>query len=576
MTSDETDASVESRTSLSARSRRWSRPGTPEWSDRSRTNLDRLFARYAVICACATLAMFAAVLVAAPARERPGLLLIDALAGTTVMLAIWFLRHGLSSQLLLIAGVVLMALGIVAGATLTDGLDGAAVMPLAGALLVTPVLRGRRLLALFVLAFGASMAGETSAYVVGGMTHLAGLVSAPMSLAESGVMLAFTYGLVWWVSNEWRVASARSAHALTSQSQLLTLNEHLLATLDPEKVLNLIADSLKSVVAYDNLSIYRIDRDAGLLRPVLARDRFASLILENTFPMDRGITGWVVAHGEPQCVNEATRDPRVALIPGTPAEEESLIVVPLLIDGQVGGTLNLGRMGGAETYFQPSEFEVAQLFAKQASIALQNADAHHAVSTRAETDALTGLRNRGAFEEDITALLADQGAQPLTLLMLDLDSFKTFNDRHGHPAGDVLLAAVARAISGGVRAGDHVYRYGGDEFAVLMPGTAPEVGVEVAGRSRKAIAGLASSTGVSMTASVGAACHPADAATRDGLVAAADAALYRAKESGGDRAAVAGLSSAPQIGKGSSSLDDDINSDTEVDASGSLAAVPRH
>ncbi|MGA2513871.1 MAG: sensor domain-containing diguanylate cyclase [Candidatus Limnocylindrales bacterium] len=577
MITDRTHAPAELPTTelAPARSRRWSWPGTREWSERSRTDLDRLFGRYAVICACATVAMFAAVLVAAPARERPGLLLIDGLAGTTVMLAIWFLRQGLSSRLLLIAGVVLMALGIVAGATLTDGLDGAAVMPLAGALLVIPILRGRRLLAMFVLAFGASMVGEVAAYVVGGMTHLAGLVSAPMSLAESGVMLAFTYGLVWWVSNEWRTTSARSAHALTSQRQLLALNERLLATLDPEKVLNLIADSLKSVVAYDNLTIYRIDRDAGLLRPVLARDRFAAFILENTFPIDRGITGWVVTHGEPQCVNDALHDPRMSLIPGTPAEEESMIVVPLLIDGQVGGTLNVGRMGGVGAHFQPSEFEVAQLFAKQASIALQNADAHHAVSTRAETDALTGLRNRGAFERDIAALLADQSGQPLTLLMLDLDGFKTFNDRHGHPAGDSLLGAVARALNAGVRACDRAYRYGGDEFAVLLPGAAPGVGVEVAGRITAAIARLDLAAGVAITASVGVACQPDDAATRDGLVAAADAALYQAKESGCGRVAVAGISGAPSTSAACSSRDD-VSSGAEVDASGSLAAVSRH
>ena len=558
MIPDTTHASAKRRTfeRTPGRSRRWSWPGTREWSELSHTGQDRLFGRYAALCACATLVLVAAGLVAAPARERPGLFLIDGLAGSTVVLAIWFLRRGLSPRLFLIAGIVLMALGVVAGAALTDGLDGAAVMPLAGALLVIPVMRGRRLLAMFVLAFGASMAGETAAYVVGGMTHLASLVSAPLSLAESTVMLAFTYGLVWWVSNEWRRASARSEHALASQRQLLALNERLLATLDPQKVLSLIADSLKSVVAYDNLTIYRVDRDAGLLRPVLARDRFASLILENTFPLDRGITGWVVTHGEPQCVNDSLRDPRTSLIPGTPAEEESLIVVPLLIDGEVGGTLNVGRMGAAQAHFQSSEFEVAQLFAKQASIALQNAEAHHAVWTRAETDALTGLLNRGAFEKDIAALLADQSAQPLTLLMLDLDGFKAFNDRHGHPAGDALLGAVARAMNAGIRVGDRVYRYGGDEFAVLLPGTAPGVGVEVAGRVRAAIAGLDSTTGVPITASVGAAFHPGDAATRDGLVAEADGALYRAKESGGDRVAVAGVSRTPSTTTARSSPDD--------------------
>src|ERR1035437_9110580 len=124
--------------------------------------------------------------------------------------------RGLSPRLLLIAGIVLMALGVVAGAALTDGLLGAAVMPLAGALLVMPIMRGRRLLAMFVLAFGASMAGGTAAFVVGGRTHRASLVSAPMSRAEAAVVLPFTWGLGWRVSNEGRIASARSEHALAS------------------------------------------------------------------------------------------------------------------------------------------------------------------------------------------------------------------------------------------------------------------------------------------------------------------------------------------------------------------------
>ena len=66
-----------------------------------------------------------------------------------------------------------------------------------------------------------------------------------------------------------------------------------------------------------------------MLRPVLARDRFASLIMESAITLDRGITGWVVTHGEAQCVNDAMHDSRMALIPGTPSESESLIIVPL-------------------------------------------------------------------------------------------------------------------------------------------------------------------------------------------------------------------------------------------------------
>ncbi len=123
--------------------------------------------------------------------------------------------------------------------------------------------------------------------------------------------------------------------------------------------------------------------------------------------------------------------------------------------------------------------------------------------------------------------------------MLDLDDFKAFNDLNGHPSGDTLLSAIARAINSGVRAGDRVYRYGGDEFAVLLPDTAPGMGLEISQRISGAIAGLYSASDTPVTASVGVASYPSSALTRDGLVAEADAALYRAKESGGDRVAAA-------------------------------------
>jgi diguanylate cyclase (GGDEF)-like protein len=501
---------------------------------------DRLFARYATVCAVLTVVLVAIGLFAGPEKQRAGLVLIDLLAGPTAVIAIWIMREGFSRGLLVIAGIVLMVLGVAAGAMLTDGLDGAAVMPLAGALLLIPVLRGRRLFAMFVVALIMSMVGEAAAYTLGGLSQLHDSVSAPVSMAQSAVMLAFTYGLVWWVSKEWRIASDRSARATASERQVLTVNERLLATLDPQKVLNLIADSLKSVVDYDNLTIYRVDAAARLLVPVLARDRFAALILESSFSMDRGITGWVASHGESQCVNDAHLDPRMRLIPGTPAEPESLIVVPLLVDGRVLGTLNVGRVGRNEAHFDEREFEVVRLFARQASIALSNADVHQAVWARAQTDEVTALRNRGAFEQQIADLVADDTSRPLTLLMLDLDHFKAFNDRYGHPAGDALLRGVARAIGAAVREREMVFRYGGDEFVVLLPGIEENAGAQVADRIRAAVAASAAVTGVPITASGGAACQATPGGTRDLLVAAADAALYRAKTAGGDRVELSG------------------------------------
>ncbi len=123
---------------------------------------------------------------------------------------------------------------------------------------------------------------------------------------------------------------------------------------------------------------------------VLARDRYADVILAEEIPTGRGLTGWATEHGEALLANDAHLDPRAVNIPGTPAEPESLIVVPLRVGGDVIGTLNVGRMGEAEAHFATDEFELVKLFAGQASIALQTAEALHAAALRAEHDALTG------------------------------------------------------------------------------------------------------------------------------------------------------------------------------------------
>jgi diguanylate cyclase (GGDEF)-like protein len=322
-------------------------------------------------------------------------------------------------------------------------------------------------------------------------------------------------------------------HRLESQRRLLEVNERLLATLDPSGVLEMIADSLKAVVTYDSLTIYRVDRAAWVRRAVVARDRFADVILQHEGPLDAGITGWAIRHGEAVLANDAHLDQRSIQIPGTPEEAESMIVCPLLVGGEVIGTLNLARMGEAESHFSQDEFELVKLFAGQASIALQNAEAHRAVVTKAEHDALTGLRNHGAFQLELATLVEHE--RPFTLLMLDLDAFKTYNDTHGHPEGDALLARAAQAMTEAIRAEDRVYRYGGDEFAIILPGVSASDAREVGDRIRVAVAGLTETFGPLVTVSVGMATFPRDAWTKDALVAVADRALYLAKPHGPSR-----------------------------------------
>ena len=333
-----------------------------------------------------------------------------------------------------------------------------------------------------------------------------------------------------------RSQQAELERRLASQRMLLDVNETLLASRDPATVFERIADSLSTVVRYDNLTIYRLDRDRGVRVAVLARDRYAVEILADEQPLTVGLTGWAITHGASIVANEADLDPRAATVPGTPNEPESLVVVPLRAEGEVIGTLNVGRVGGRASWFEPDEVELITLFAGQASVAVQAVEARHAAEMRADVDALTGAPNHGAFQSDLAALLERSAegdpAAPFALLMLDLDGFKVYNDGLGHPAGDRFLTRAALALAAGIRsaAGDRVYRYGGDEFAALLPGLDRTAARGVADRLEASIDDLGRrEAGPHVTVSIGVAIHPDDGRTRDELVMSADAELYLEK-----------------------------------------------
>ncbi len=126
-------------------------------------------------------------------------------------------------------------------------------------------------------------------------------------------------------------------------------------------------------------------------------------------------------------------------------------------------------------------------------------------------------------------------SRQLAVLMMDLDSFKGYNDRHGHPAGDALLYEAATAIYGAARSDDRVYRYGGDEFALILPGTSIAEAERVGERIRRAVAALTADSPNPVTITIGVAGSPHDATDRAGLIEAADVALFFGKRAGENR-----------------------------------------
>jgi diguanylate cyclase (GGDEF)-like protein len=273
-----------------------------------------------------------------------------------------------------------------------------------------------------------------------------------------------------------------------------------------------------------------------------ARGVHADAYLMSWEPGETGIATWVVEHNEPVYVADERNDPRVNTFRDTGAQDGCLIVVPLRGRDGAMGVLTLERLGVGAS-FEEDEFELVQLFAGQASIALQNAEVHLDARRRAQTDVLTGLLNHGTFGQQLESLIGT--GEPFSLVMLDLDHFKPVNDSMGHQAGDLLLRQVAEAIVSASRDSDRIFRYGGDEFALLLPGTEGDEVGPIAERVRAAVKSVVGPSSAwrgrvqSLEASAGTASFPMDGRGAEEVLLAADRALFVAKRSGGGRVASA-------------------------------------
>jgi diguanylate cyclase (GGDEF)-like protein/excisionase family DNA binding protein len=316
------------------------------------------------------------------------------------------------------------------------------------------------------------------------------------------------------------------------QRELLDISESILTTLDGHLVLESITDRLERLIECDNIAIEVVDASTGILTPLTARGVNAKDYLE---PWDAGETGvatWVVEHNEPTYIADERNDPRVNHFRAEDTVDGSLIVVPLRGRAGAKGVLTIERLGLGNT-FSADEFDLVKLFAAQVSIALQNAEVYRDVELRAQTDALTGVLNHGTFERQLG--LDVIAGRPFSLIMLDLDHFREVNNSLGHQAGSTLLRTIADSLVRVGRETDQIFRYGGDEFAILLPATDPNGAMHVAERAAQAVRGA----GGGVSASIGIATYPVDGETATDMLLAADRACFVAKRSGRGRIATA-------------------------------------
>jgi diguanylate cyclase (GGDEF)-like protein len=212
----------------------------------------------------------------------------------------------------------------------------------------------------------------------------------------------------------------------------------------------------------------------------------------------------------------------------------NVVIVPLLAEGVVGIlVVPLGPWAGGRS--EQRVVTATERFASHAAIALRSASLLARVRQMAITDGLTQLSNRRAFDRALDREIgrAARADGRLSVVLIDLDDFKSLNDAHGHVTGDTVLRQISRALQRSVRSYDTVARYGGEEFAAVLPGCSAGLAFTLADRLRIAVQDAASD--VKVTASVGVATYPYDGAEAAALLRSADHALYASKRAGRNR-----------------------------------------
>jgi diguanylate cyclase (GGDEF)-like protein len=229
------------------------------------------------------------------------------------------------------------------------------------------------------------------------------------------------------------------------------------------------------------------------------------------------------------------------------ARLNSAFCIPLMAQGEAVGLLSFLQedLGGRGAGWEESHQRLAVTVADQLGLAIANLKLRETLRNQSIRDALTGLFNRRYMEETLERELAraERGRRPLTVIMIDLDHFKQFNDTYGHDAGDMLLREAGRVLRTTVRRSDLACRYGGEEFVLILPDAVLDIGLSCLERLRLSMRELAvpirGETASAVTLSAGVASYPDHGLDAASLLQASDRALYRAKRDGRDRVCIA-------------------------------------
>jgi diguanylate cyclase (GGDEF)-like protein len=319
----------------------------------------------------------------------------------------------------------------------------------------------------------------------------------------------------------------------------------LTSSLNLDSILQTIMDKMAEYFRPDTWSLLMVDEGKDELYFAIAVGDAAETLKSIRLKVGEGIAGWVARHGEPLVVPDVYSDARFAkrIDQMTKWETRSIICVPLLSKHRVLGVIQLINvpMEG----FGEQEMFFLQALCDYAAIAIDNARAVERIQELTITDDCTGLYNARHLYKTLEAEVyrSARFGYEFTVLFIDLDHFKQINDTYGHLVGSKLLAEIGYAIKSNLRLIDYAFRYGGDEFVVLLPQTSKDSALTVAKRLldvfRNTLFLTDANLGLNIRASIGMASYPEDAKSAHEIIRQADEMMYLVKNTTRDNIGIA-------------------------------------
>jgi diguanylate cyclase (GGDEF)-like protein len=319
----------------------------------------------------------------------------------------------------------------------------------------------------------------------------------------------------------------------------------LTSSLDLDSILQTIMEKMAEYFRPDTWSLLMVDEELDELYFAIAVGNASEALKNVRLKVGEGIAGWVAKHGERLIVPDVMADPRFAkrIDEMTQWETHSIICVPLRSKHRVLGVIqlvnvNMDGFGDDALFF-------LQSLCDYAAIAIENARSVERIQELTITDDVTGLYNARHLYKTLETEVyrSSRFNYEFTVLFIDLDHFKQVNDTHGHLVGSKLLAEIGYLIKAQLRLIDYAFRYGGDEFVILLPQTGKEAALVVARRLRDTLRTIMfckeEGLNLNVRASIGVATYPHDAKTPHDIIRQADEMMYLVKNTSRDNIGIA-------------------------------------